>query len=83
MTANRLMVDRRKTAVLSLPAARSRGPDMTLDFDVISRSLPYLWKGFLYTVQLTAIASVGGLFFGRLAMALSSPSCCPTAGYVT
>jgi glutamate/aspartate transport system permease protein len=39
---------------------------MTLDFDVISRSLPYLWKGFLYTVELTAIASIGGLFFGTL-----------------
>jgi glutamate/aspartate transport system permease protein len=39
---------------------------MTLDFDVIGRSLPYLWKGFLYTVELTAIASVGGLFFGTL-----------------
>ena len=39
---------------------------MTLDFDVIGRSLPYLWKGFLYTVELTAIASLGGLFFGTL-----------------
>ena len=39
---------------------------MNLDFDVISRSLPYLWKGFLYTVQLTAIAALGGLFFGTL-----------------
>jgi len=39
---------------------------MNLDFDVISRSLPFLWKGFLYTVQLTAIASLGGLFFGTL-----------------
>jgi len=39
---------------------------MNLDFDVIGRSLPYLWKGFLYTVQLTAIASLGGLFFGTL-----------------
>jgi glutamate/aspartate transport system permease protein len=47
---------------------------MTLDFDVISRSLPYLWKGFQYTVQLTAIASVGGLFFGTLlALARLSP----------
>ena len=36
------------------------------DFDVIGRSLPYLWKGFLYTVELTAIASLGGLFFGTL-----------------
>ena len=39
---------------------------MHLDFDVIGRSLPFLWKGFLYTVQLTAIASLGGLFFGTL-----------------
>jgi len=47
---------------------------MTLDFDVISRSLPYLWKGFLYTVELTAIASIGGLFFGTmLALARLSP----------
>ena len=36
------------------------------DLDVIGRSLPYLWKGFLYTVELTAIASLGGLFFGTL-----------------
>ena len=47
---------------------------MNLDFDVITRSLPYLWKGFLYTVQLTAIASIGGLFFGTfLALARLSP----------
>jgi len=47
---------------------------MTLDFDVVSRSLPYLWKGFLYTVELTAIAAVGGLFFGTLlALARLSP----------
>jgi glutamate/aspartate transport system permease protein len=47
---------------------------MHLDFDVISRSLPYLWKGFLYTVQLTAVASVGGLIFGTLlALARLSP----------
>jgi len=47
---------------------------MNLDFEVIARSLPYLWKGFLYTVQLTAIASVGGLFFGTLlALARLSP----------
>ncbi|MDH3371701.1 MAG: amino acid ABC transporter permease [Gammaproteobacteria bacterium] len=39
---------------------------MTLDFDVIARSLPYLWKGFQYTVQLTAIAALGGIFFGTL-----------------
>ena len=47
---------------------------MNLDLDVVTRSLPYLWKGFLYTVQLTAIASVGGLFFGTLlALARLSP----------
>jgi glutamate/aspartate transport system permease protein len=47
---------------------------MNLDFDVIWRTLPYLWTGFLYTVQLTAIASVGGLFFGTLlALARLSP----------
>ena len=39
---------------------------MTLDLDVIGRSLPYLWKGFRYTVELTAIAAAGGLFFGTL-----------------
>jgi glutamate/aspartate transport system permease protein len=39
---------------------------MTLDFEVIPRSLPYLWKGFQYTVQLTAISALGGLFFGTL-----------------
>jgi len=47
---------------------------MTLDFDVVSRSLPYLWKGFVYTVELTAIAAVGGLVFGTLlALARLSP----------
>jgi len=39
---------------------------MHLDFGVVARSLPYLWKGFEYTVQLTAIAALGGLFFGTL-----------------
>jgi glutamate/aspartate transport system permease protein len=39
---------------------------MTLDIDVIQRSLPYLWKGFQYTVQLTGTAALGGLFFGTL-----------------
>src|SRR5271169_3280128 len=39
---------------------------MHLDFGVVARSLPYLWKGFEYTVQLTAIAALGGIFFGTL-----------------
>jgi glutamate/aspartate transport system permease protein len=39
-----------------------------MDFDVaiITAALPYLWKGFLYTVELTAVSAVGGLFFGTL-----------------
>ena len=47
---------------------------MHLDFSVITSSLPYLWKGFQYTVQLTTIAALGGLFFGTLlALARLSP----------
>ena len=47
---------------------------MSLDFDIIGRTFPYLWTGFLYTVQLTAIAAVGGLFFGTfLALGRLSP----------
>ena len=39
-----------------------------MDFDVaiITSALPYLWKGFLYTVELTAVSAAGGLFFGTL-----------------
>src|SRR5437899_7930584 len=59
---------------------------MHLDFGVIERSLPYLWYGFKYTVQLTAIAAVGGLFFGTLlALARLSPIkavATAAAGYV-
>jgi len=47
---------------------------MHLDFSIIANSLPYLWKGFQYTVQLTVIAALGGLFFGTLlALARLSP----------
>ncbi len=47
---------------------------MHLDFSIISNALPYLWKGFQYTVQLTVIAALGGLFFGTLlALARLSP----------
>ncbi len=59
---------------------------MNLDFGVVERSLPYLWYGFQYTVQLTAIAALGGLFFGTLlAMArLASRKwlALPASGYV-
>jgi glutamate/aspartate transport system permease protein len=37
-----------------------------LDFGVVRAALPYLWKGFQYTVELTVIAATGGLFFGTL-----------------
>ena len=59
---------------------------MNLDFDVVARALPYLWLGFKYTVQLTAIAALGGIVFGTLlALArLSSvkPLAYTAAGYV-
>jgi glutamate/aspartate transport system permease protein len=59
---------------------------MHLDFSVVERSLPYLWYGFKYTVQLTAIAALGGIFFGTLlAMARLAKNqwlALPAAGYV-
>jgi glutamate/aspartate transport system permease protein len=59
---------------------------MHLDFGVVERSLPYLWSGFKYTVQLTAISALGGLVFGTLlAMArLASRRwlALPASGYV-
>src|SRR6195256_518556 len=37
------------------------------DFDVIQRSLPYLFReGMAFTLTLTGIAMVGGVFFGTL-----------------
>jgi len=57
-----------------------------LDFSVVERSLPYLWYGFKYTVQLTAIAAIGGIFFGTLlAMARLAKNpwlALPASGYV-
>ncbi len=52
MTANRVMavVERRVAVPGYIAGGGSSGRAMNLDFDVISRSLPYLWKGFLYTV---------------------------------
>src|SRR5688572_18785561 len=59
---------------------------MSFDFDIIIRALPYLWTGFQYTVTLTGIAALGGLFFGTL-LALARLSSAKTlalsaAGYV-
>jgi glutamate/aspartate transport system permease protein len=57
-----------------------------LDFEVVTRTLPYLLNGLKYTFQLTLIAALGGVFFGTLlAMArLSSfkPLALLSAGYV-
>ena len=57
-----------------------------LDFSVIQRSLPYLWKGLQYTLQLTVVAAIGGTIWGTLlAMArLSSNKALSytAAGYV-
>jgi glutamate/aspartate transport system permease protein len=39
---------------------------VNLDFAVVTHSLPYLWKGMQYTLQLTATSAIGGLFFGTL-----------------
>jgi glutamate/aspartate transport system permease protein len=59
---------------------------LDLDFDVITRTWPYLLSGLQYTIQLTAIAALGGVVFGTLlAMArLSSykPLALLAAGYV-
>lgn len=37
-----------------------------LDFEVIGRTWPYLLTGLQYTLQLTAVAAVGGVVFGTL-----------------
>ncbi len=52
-----------------------------LDFFVIQNSLPYLWKGLEYTLQLTVVAAIGGVIWGTLlAMArLSSNKLLSTA----
>jgi len=57
------------------------------DFDVILRSLPYLFvDGMSFTLLLTAFAATGGIFFGTLLalMRLSGlpPLSLPAAGYV-
>jgi glutamate/aspartate transport system permease protein len=37
-----------------------------LDFEVIGRTLPYLWMGLQYTLKLTVTAAFGGVIFGTL-----------------
>ena len=36
------------------------------DFDVIQRSLPYLWQGMQFTLGLTLLAMVSGIVLGTL-----------------
>src|SRR5207248_10668911 len=57
------------------------------DFEVIIRSLPYLfYDGMTFTIMLTALATTGGIIFGTLLalMRLSGlpPLSLPAAGYV-
>jgi glutamate/aspartate transport system permease protein len=57
------------------------------DFEVIIRSLPYLfYDGMTFTLTLTALATIGGIIFGTLLalMRLSgiAPLALPAAGYV-
>ena len=57
-----------------------------LDFSIIGRTLPYLWKGMEYTLQLTVVAAIGGVVWGTLlAMARLSSNktlSMAAAGYV-
>ena len=59
---------------------------MNLDFGVVAGSLPYLWKGFQYTLQLTVTSALGGLVFGTLLalarLASWRPLSMAAAGYV-
>jgi len=36
------------------------------DFDVIQRALPYLWKGMVFSFNLTALSMLGGIVLGTL-----------------
>ncbi|NJM32695.1 MAG: ABC transporter permease subunit [Limnobacter sp.] len=57
-----------------------------LDFSAIVGTLPYLMKGLAYTVQLTVVACLGGIFFGTLLALARLSSIKPlrllAAGYV-
>lgn len=59
---------------------------VNLDFSVIGQSLPYLMGGLAYTVQLTVVACLGGIFFGTLLALARLSSIKPlsmfAAGYV-
>jgi ABC-type amino acid transport system permease subunit len=42
-----------------------------LDFSVVAGALPYLWKGFRYTLELTATAAAGATAATATAIATS------------
>ena len=56
------------------------------DFDVIQRSLPFLWQGMMFSLGLTLLAMVGGIILGTLlALMRLSPYkiiSMPAGGYV-
>lgn len=56
------------------------------DFDVIERSMPYLWEGMLFSLGLTFLSMIGGIVLGTLLalMRLSSFTVlnAPAGGYV-
>lgn len=60
--------------------------DYQFDFDVISRSLPYLWTGLQYTLKLTFVSMCGGILLGTLLALARLSSKAPlklvAAGYV-
>lgn len=38
----------------------------SLEFEVLARTWPFLWKGMQYTLQLTVVAALGGVVWGTL-----------------
>jgi glutamate/aspartate transport system permease protein len=50
------------------------------DFDVIRRSLPYLFKGMQYTLSLTATAMTGGILLGTLLAMARLSAIAPLSG---
>ncbi len=58
----------------------------SFDFDVIQRSLPFLWQGMIFSLGLTLLAMLGGIILGTLlALMRLSPYkiiSMPAGGYV-
>ena len=60
MTANRVMAFIEKRVAVPGYIARRQVDGRTSTSTSSRRSLPYLWKGLQYTVQLTLVAAIGG-----------------------